>query len=67
MMRQQSWQGQSRFHSRISGPCIPLPDLHVWNCLQRLLAERVRKIDGTTMRPIGQIGKLQTIQDNDES
>jgi starvation-inducible DNA-binding protein len=30
------------------------------------LAERVRKIGGTTLRSIGQIGKLQTIQDNKE-
>src|SRR5476651_923028 len=31
------------------------------------LAERVRKLGGTTVRSIGQIGKLQTIKDNDES
>src|SRR2546428_3775963 len=31
------------------------------------LAERVRKLGGTTVRSIGQIGKLQTIQDNNES
>src|SRR5947207_8294982 len=31
------------------------------------LAERVRKIGGTTVRSIGQIAKLQTIKDNDES
>jgi len=31
------------------------------------LAERVRKIGGTTIRSIGQIGKLQTIQDNNEA
>ncbi len=31
------------------------------------LAERVRKLGGTTLRSIGQIGKLQTIQDNNES
>ena len=31
------------------------------------LAERVRKLGGTTLRSIGQIGKLQTIKDNDES
>ena len=30
------------------------------------LAERVRKLGGTTVRSIGQIGKLQTIQDNNE-
>ena len=31
------------------------------------LAERVRKLGGTTVRSIGQIAKLQTIKDNDES
>jgi starvation-inducible DNA-binding protein len=31
------------------------------------LAERVRKLGGTTIRSIGQIAKLQTIQDNDET
>jgi starvation-inducible DNA-binding protein len=30
------------------------------------LAERVRKLGGITVRSIGQIGKLQTIKDNDE-
>ena len=30
------------------------------------LAERVRKLGGTTMRSIGQIAKLQTIKDNNE-
>jgi starvation-inducible DNA-binding protein len=30
------------------------------------LAERVRKIGGTTLRSIGQISKLQVIEDNDE-
>jgi starvation-inducible DNA-binding protein len=31
------------------------------------IAERVRKIGGTTLRSIGQISQLQTIKDNDES
>src|ERR1700738_218593 len=31
------------------------------------LAERVRKLGGATLRSIGQISKLQTIKDNDES
>ncbi|HRO00504.1 DNA starvation/stationary phase protection protein [Nitrobacter sp.] len=31
------------------------------------IAERVRKIGGTTIRSIGQIAKLQTLEDNDES
>ena len=30
------------------------------------LAERVRKLGGTTLRSIGEISKLQTIQDNNE-
>src|SRR3954464_6617957 len=30
------------------------------------LAERVRKVGGTTVRSIGQISKLQTIKDNDD-
>ena len=30
------------------------------------LAERVRKLGGTTLRSIGQVGKLQTIKDNNE-
>src|SRR5207302_5958004 len=30
------------------------------------LAERVRKLGGTTLRSIGHIAKLQSIQDNDE-
>ena len=31
------------------------------------MAERVRKVGGTTLRSIGQISKLQTIKDNDEA
>lgn len=31
-----------------------------------VLAERVRKIGGTTLRSIGQVSRLQTIKDNDE-
>ncbi|MDH8549228.1 DNA starvation/stationary phase protection protein, partial [Klebsiella pneumoniae] len=31
-----------------------------------VLAERVRKIGGSTIRSIGNIAKLQTIKDNDE-
>ena len=30
------------------------------------LAERVRKLGGTTVKSIGQVAKLQTIKDNDE-
>ena len=31
------------------------------------LAERVRKLGGTTLRSIGQVSKLQTIKDNNEA
>lgn len=31
------------------------------------IAERVRKIGGTTLRSIGQVAKLQTLDDNDQS
>ncbi|WP_315835099.1 DNA starvation/stationary phase protection protein [Bradyrhizobium prioriisuperbiae] len=31
------------------------------------LAERVRKIGGTTLRSIGHVAKLQTVEDNDEA
>ncbi|MEZ5763910.1 MAG: DNA starvation/stationary phase protection protein [Xanthobacteraceae bacterium] len=31
------------------------------------IAERVRKIGGTTLRSIGQIGKLQSVEDTDEA
>jgi starvation-inducible DNA-binding protein len=31
------------------------------------IAERVRKIGGTTLRSIGQVAKLQTIKDNNEA
>jgi starvation-inducible DNA-binding protein len=31
------------------------------------IAERVRKIGGTTLRSIGQVAKLQTLEDNDEN
>jgi starvation-inducible DNA-binding protein len=31
------------------------------------MAERVRKVGGTTLRSIGQISKLQTIKDNEEA
>lgn len=31
------------------------------------LAERVRKVGGTTLRSIGHIAKLQTLEDNDEA
>jgi starvation-inducible DNA-binding protein len=32
-----------------------------------VIAERVRKVGGTTLRSIGHIAKLQTIEDNDDS
>ncbi len=61
------------FHWHLSGPHFR--DLHLLFDEQAedifesidVLAERIRKIGGTTIRSIGHIGQLQTIQDdNDE-
>ena len=60
------------FHWHVSGPHFR--DYHLLldeQCEQIFastddLAERVRKIGGTTLRSIGQIAKLQGIEDNDE-
>src|ERR1700731_1059012 len=59
------------FHWHISGPHFR--DYHVLLDEQAdqifattdALAERVRKIGGTTVRSIGHIGRLQRIRDND--
>jgi starvation-inducible DNA-binding protein len=60
------------FHWHVSGPHFR--DYHlmldeqgeaIFGSIDEL-AERVRKIGGTTLRSIGQVGKLQTISDNDE-
>ena len=61
------------FHWHVSGPHFR--DYHVLLDEQAEaifgsideLAERVRKIGGTTLRSIGHIAKLQTLDDNDES
>src|SRR6476659_2219191 len=61
------------FHWHISGPHFR--DYHLMLDEQAdaifattdPLAERVRKLGGITLRSIGQIAKLQTIQDNNES
>jgi starvation-inducible DNA-binding protein len=45
------------FHWHVSGPHFR--DYHL------MLAERVRKIGGTTLRSIGHIAKLQRVTDND--
>jgi starvation-inducible DNA-binding protein len=60
------------FHWHVSGPNFR--DYHLLFDEQAAailattddIAERVRKIGGTTLRSIGQISKLQTIDDNDE-
>ena len=60
------------FHWHISGRHFPdyhlLLDQHSEQIFATtdVLAERVRKIGGDTIRSIGQIAKLQTIKDNDE-
>ena len=61
------------FHWHVSGPHFR--DYHLMLDEQGYqifattdaIAERVRKIGGTTLRSIGQISKLQGIEDNDES
>jgi starvation-inducible DNA-binding protein len=60
------------FHWHVSGPHFR--DYHLLLDEQAeqifattdVLAERVRKIGGTTLRSIGNIAKLQSIEDNDE-
>jgi starvation-inducible DNA-binding protein len=60
------------FHWHVSGPHFR--DYHLMLDEQAAdilgatddMAERVRKIGGTTLRSIGHIAKLQTIEDNDE-
>jgi starvation-inducible DNA-binding protein len=59
------------FHWHISGPHFR--DYHLWLdeqgdqifAITDAIAERVRKIGGTTVRSIGEISRLQRIQDND--
>ena len=59
------------FHWHVSGPHFRdyhlLLDEQAADILAATddMAERVRKIGGTTLRSIGQISKLQTIEDND--
>jgi starvation-inducible DNA-binding protein len=61
------------FHWHVSGPHFRdyhlLLDEHGEQIFVTtdVLAERVRKIGGTTLRSIGQIAKLQSIEDNDEA
>ncbi len=60
------------FHWHVSGPHFR--DYHLLLDEQAeqleasvdILAERVRKIGGTTIRSIGHIAKLQRVEDNDE-
>jgi starvation-inducible DNA-binding protein len=59
------------FHWHLAGPRFRdyhlLFDEHAASVLESidLLAERVRKIGGVTLRSIGHIGRLQTIPDDD--
>src|ERR1700742_2787774 len=61
------------FHWHVSGPHFRdyhlLLDEHGEQIFATtdVLAERVRKIGGTTLRSIGQIADLQRIEDNDEA
>ena len=60
------------FHWHVSGPHFRDYHLLLDKQSQQIfatvddLAERVRKIGGTTLRSIGQIGRLMRIKDNDE-
>ncbi len=60
------------FHWHMSGPHFRdyhlLLDEHAEQIFATTdpLAERIRKISGTTLRSIGHISRLQSIQDNDE-
>lgn len=60
------------FHWHLSGPRFRdyhlLFDEHAASILESVdvLAERVRKIGGTTLRSIGHIGRLQRIPDDDD-
>src|SRR3954468_18491820 len=60
------------FHWHVSGPHFRDYHLMLDEQSEQIfattdeLAERVRKIGGTTLRSIGHIAKLQTIADNDE-
>jgi starvation-inducible DNA-binding protein len=61
------------FHWHVSGPHFR--DYHLMLDEQAdqifastdVIAERVRKLGGTTLRSIGHISKLQTLEDNDEA
>jgi starvation-inducible DNA-binding protein len=61
------------FHWHVSGPHFRDYHLLLDEQAEQIfattdeLAERVRKIGGTTLRSIGQIAKLQSIADNDEA
>ncbi len=60
------------FHWNVSGPHFRDYHLLLDEQAEQIfastddLAERVRKIGGTTLRSIGQVSKLQGIEDNDE-
>ena len=60
------------FHWHVSGPHFRDYHLLLDEQAEQIfattdeLAERVRKVGGTTLRSIGHISKLQTIADNDE-
>src|ERR1700751_3508446 len=61
------------FHWHVSGPHFRDYPLLLDEQAEQIfaatddVAERVRKIGGTTLRSIGQISKLQGIEDNDET
>src|SRR5215471_8276660 len=60
------------FHWHVSGPHFRDYHLLLDEQAEQIfgttddIAERVRKIGGTTLRSIGQIAKLQSLEDNDD-
>src|SRR5436309_11848208 len=60
------------FHWHVSGPHFRSYHLMLDDQAEQIeksidiLAERVRKVGGTTLRSIGHIAKLQRVHDNDE-
>ena len=66
------WMKTKNFHWHLAGPRFRdyhlLFDEQAGAILESIdpLAERVRKLGGTTIRSIGHIGRLQTIKDDDD-
>ena len=66
-VRSRAQLGQACFHNLTNSASLLLDEQSeaIFGTTDQL-AERVRKLGGVTLRSIGQISKLQTIQDNNE-